>query len=294
MKPEARLEARLQDWLSLRPVLIHIYRDRVPVEGADITAPPGGNHFAWFLEHGSATVSSRGGTVSAHAGQWLIADPSARTQKFTTDARIISIQFQAKWPDGCQLFEEGLSLVLDDAEVPQLRREALSILEALEGVFDCYPTQVRRTLMPVEVYLAMQHRGLGFLVLLTQALLERGVAPSRVGQTDERLLAALRTLEHWPLEVPLEELDLVKTGALSLDHLARKFKAAFGLSPRKYIENRRLDFSRRMLAHSPMPVKEIASRIGFSSLSDFSTWFKRHHGLSPNQYRKTIGALGHA
>jgi len=293
MKPQAPLEAQLGDWLSLRPALIHIYRDRVPVEGADIVAPPGGNHYAWFLEEGGATVTSRGGTVNAHAGQWLVADPGARTQKFTPDARIISVQFEAKWPDGCQLFEEGLSVVFDDTERPELRREALSVLASLEGIFNCYPTRIRRTPLSVDLYLAMQHRGLGFLVLLTRALLDRGLAPSRVGQTDERLLAALRTLEHWPLDAPLESLDLVKAGALSHDHLARKFKAAFGLSPRKYIENRRLDFSRRMLAHSPVPVKEIASRTGFSSLSDFSTWFKRHHDLSPNQYRKAIVKLGH-
>lgn len=287
------LEARLGDWLSLRPALVHIYRDRVPVEGANIVALPGGNHFAWFLEEGEATVTANRRTVTARAGQWLIAAPGARTQKFSADARIISIQFQAKWPDGCQLFEEGLSLVVDDAEAPRLRTEALSVLEALEGVFDCYPTKIRLVPIPVDTYLTMQHRGLGFIVELARVLLARGLAPSRVGQTDERLLATLRTLEHWPLEAPLENLELVRSGALSLEHLSRKFKAAFGLSPRKYMENRRLDFARRMLAHSPMPTKEVASRLGFSSLSDFSTWFKRHHHVSPNQYRKVVGHLGH-
>lgn len=285
-------QARLEDWLSLRPALIHIYRGPVPKEGAHIKAPPGGNHYAWFLLQGAVTVTSNGETATAHAGEWLIAYPGLRTQQFTPDARIISVQFQAKWPDGCQLFEEGLSLVIPDADCPQLKREALHLLKKLGPVLNAYPTKIRHIPLSLETYLTMQHLGLGFLAILARALLMRGIAPPRVGKTDERLLAIMHILNRWPLQLPLEKARLVKTGSMSADHLARRFKAAFGLSPRKYLENRRLDFARRMLTHSAMPAKEIASELGFTSLSDFSTWFKRHHGIAPNPFRKKILQMG--
>jgi AraC-like DNA-binding protein len=41
-----------------------------------------------------------------------------------------------------------------------------------------------------------------------------------------------------------------------------------------------------MLAGTVVPIKEIAYNLGFTRLSDFSTWFRKHYGIAPRQFRE--------
>ena len=286
------VKARLEDWLSLRPAIVHVYEGAVAPTGRDARIPAGGNHFAWLLEKGSVTVIQNGRTVVADEGQWLIAYPGERQQKFSRGARIISLQFQARWPDGCNLFEQGLSLVLSANNHPGLEHEARLLLEAFRGVLPSDPIKIRQTPLSVEQYLMMQHRGLGFLTVLAGILIKEGLIPSRVGQTDERLLDSLRQLDSWPVNQPLEK-HLATSVGVSKGHLARRFQDAFGMTPGQYLENRRRDYARRLLGHSAVPVKEIAGNLGFRALADFSSWFKRAHRVSPRTYRRSVKDAGY-
>ncbi len=282
----------MEDWLSLRPAVIHIYRGAVPEEGANTAAARGGNHFAWLLERGSATVWSRGAATTAKAGEWLIADPGERYQLFTPDARIVSIHFQAKWPDGCQLFEEGLSLVLPSAEHPRLKQAALTLLRAMRGILPQAPAQIRATPLPVASYLEMQHLGLGFIATLAQALTGAGLIPSRAGRSDPRLLALWRELDRWPLHLPLDLARLAQQVGMGQDRLVRFFQQACGSTPRRYLEHRRLDFARRLIGHTAQPIKAIAFDLGFPAPADFTAWFKRMEGVAPNLYRQQASHSG--
>jgi len=288
-----KLRARLEDWLSLRPALVHVYEGPVAVAGRNSYSQAGGNHFAWLLLRGSVVVTNGGKTVRAEKGQWVIAYPGARRQDFTPGARIISIQFQAKWPDGCNLFEQGLSAVLQASAHPKLEKEARRLLDSVRGVLPKLQPRILGTPLTAEQYLSLQYHGLGFLTALTQSLSKEGLIPSRVGQTDERLLGALRQLDRWPLDHPFRESVLAKAHSLSPDHLARRFSEAFGASPTSYFENRRRDYARRLLGHSAVPIKEIAGNLGFRALADFSSWFKRAHGSSPRAFRSSQIAAGY-
>jgi AraC-like DNA-binding protein len=282
-----KLRARLEDWLSLRLALFHIYEGPVQLLGRNTFVPPGGNHYVWFLEEGSVSVSQEDRVVQATKGQWLLASPGGRRQDFSEDARIISIHFQAKWPDGCNLFEEGLSLVLENSAYPSLEREACILLNAMKRTLPYDWAKIIKTPLTVKQYLTFQHLGLGFLIALVEALDQEGIIPSRIGQTDERLLAVLRQLDNHPINLPLDESKLSRNNGLSNDHLSVRFREAFGLTPNCYMESRRRDYARRLLAHSAMPIKEIASNLGFRTLSDFSAWFKRKHSQSPREFRKS-------
>ncbi len=280
-----KLRARLVDWLSLRPALIHVYEGPVAAAGRNLQTPPGGNHFAWLLVRGSVVITQKHKITRAEEGQWLIVNPGVRKQVFAPGTEIVSVHFQAKWPDGCDLFDRGLSVVLPAAEHPRLEREARRLLRKFRGVLPRDPAQIRQTPLTVEQYLTLQHLGLGFIAALAEALEGLGVPPARIGQTDERLIAVLHQLDQWPLEQAFRETALAQANGLSTDHLVRQFRAAFGLSPTNYVGNRRRDYARRQLGHSAVPIKEIASRLGFRALADFSSWFKRAHGQSPRAFR---------
>lgn len=55
-----------------------------------------------------------------------------------------------------------------------------------------------------------------------------------------------------------------------------------------FLQRTRLDQVRLLLADDRLSVKEVASRLDFSSEFYFSHWFRRQTGLSPKRFRETL------
>jgi transcriptional regulator GlxA family with amidase domain len=81
---------------------------------------------------------------------------------------------------------------------------------------------------------------------------------------------------------------MAEVAYLSPHHFLRSFKLAFGVTPHQYLIGLRLDAARHALTTGTRSVSEICTEIGFESLGSFSWLFKKHYGLSPDQYRKKI------
>lgn len=80
--------------------------------------------------------------------------------------------------------------------------------------------------------------------------------------------------------------EIEKTG-FHPDYVRRCFKAETGRSPLAYLTNLRLSKAKQMLLESPHEtVSNIATQCGFQDSLYFSTCFKKHTGVSPQQYRK--------
>jgi AraC family transcriptional regulator len=69
-------------------------------------------------------------------------------------------------------------------------------------------------------------------------------------------------------------------------HLARRFRAEFGLSPGEYLRRCRLERARRWMRRSTSPLAEIAAAAGFVDQSHFTHAFRRAYGVSPAAYRR--------
>ena len=69
-------------------------------------------------------------------------------------------------------------------------------------------------------------------------------------------------------------------------YIAHTFKEAFGISPIKYLMERRVEESKYLLEETDLSIGQIGSIIGFSSSSHYSQAFRRSTNLSPNEYRK--------
>lgn len=73
---------------------------------------------------------------------------------------------------------------------------------------------------------------------------------------------------------------------VSTFHLVRIFKNRFGLTPREYVLNNRLQAAKNLLTCLTMKTVDIAFNCGFSSYTTFFTNFKKLSGLTPEEYRK--------
>jgi PAS domain S-box-containing protein len=78
----------------------------------------------------------------------------------------------------------------------------------------------------------------------------------------------------------------------SVSQFERVFRAAFGLSPARYVQKIRLQQTCRRLATTSDKIVEIAVSCGFYDHSHFTRSFKTDFGLSPGAYRKRQRAGG--
>ena len=80
--------------------------------------------------------------------------------------------------------------------------------------------------------------------------------------------------------------DLAKMSGLSVSHFERRFRLAFGSSPRQYLIRVRIENATRMLRETEKNITEVAQSCGFYDHAHFSRSFHRIMNMSPSAYRK--------
>jgi AraC-like DNA-binding protein len=89
-----------------------------------------------------------------------------------------------------------------------------------------------------------------------------------------------------------QEFDLKKfcrQNGWGYEHFRKVFRRHVGISPWQYRVRRRLDTACSMLRDSGRPIGDIASRLGYSSVYEFSAQFKKYIGISPLYFREGGG-----
>lgn len=88
------------------------------------------------------------------------------------------------------------------------------------------------------------------------------------------------------LEEPLRLSALAEFADMTDQQLSRQFKLSTGVSPTKYIIQRRIQRAKEMLEKGSTAIVEIAYATGFSSQSHLTETFKRHMGVPPGEYMR--------
>ena len=73
-------------------------------------------------------------------------------------------------------------------------------------------------------------------------------------------------------------------------HLRRVFLGSMGVSPKAYLDTRRLLLAKQLLTDSDLPVTEVAQAAGFASLRRFHASFLQQYRLNPGMLRSARGA----
>lgn len=86
---------------------------------------------------------------------------------------------------------------------------------------------------------------------------------------------------------PLQVADLARIADLSVARLHARFMAECGQTPMDYIRRRRLHMALDLLRKTPLPIGEIADRVGYTSQSAFAAAMLREFGASPGALRRS-------
>lgn len=82
--------------------------------------------------------------------------------------------------------------------------------------------------------------------------------------------------------------ELAAIAELSPYHFCRAFKAAVGEPPHRYQMRRRVERAKALLAEPSLSVTDVATAVGYNSLSRFSAVFRKATGHSPRTYRQIL------
>jgi AraC-like DNA-binding protein len=104
------------------------------------------------------------------------------------------------------------------------------------------------------------------------------LAPWRQRRAEDMLRAGLAG------GVSLDE--VARACNMSISQFGRTFKTTTGLTPHRWLVQRRVERAKDLLLRSPLPLVEIALDCGFSEQSHFTRTFTRLVGTSPGEWRR--------
>jgi AraC family transcriptional regulator len=121
--------------------------------------------------------------------------------------------------------------------------------------------------------------------LLAKYSIDRWRPPSKKPDLPyPRLKRVIDIIEaHFTETISLRE--LAAEACLSPFHFSRLFRQATGLSPHRFVTERRVQEAQRKLASGHSSLVEIALETGFGSQVNFIRTFRKSTGLTPGQYR---------
>jgi len=103
--------------------------------------------------------------------------------------------------------------------------------------------------------------------------------------TELRHLRRARDLIDRAYDQPLDVPALARAALMSPAHFSRRFRAAFGETPHRYVMTRRIERAKALLRRGDRSVTEVCMLVGATSLSSFINRFTELVGESPGAYR---------
>ncbi|WP_438445055.1 helix-turn-helix domain-containing protein [Gorillibacterium sp. sgz5001074] len=113
-------------------------------------------------------------------------------------------------------------------------------------------------------------------------------APPEAAQPGHKRSPEINRVTDWieaHFAEPIHLQQLSDMAGISIPHLHTLFKQITGQSPYQFIQARRLQESKILLASTQLPVREIARRSGFPDFGNFCRIFKTTSGITAQEFR---------
>lgn len=242
---------------------------------------------------GSGQFAQRGSKVAVERGDIVLAHRDSGTSWVATTKgwTFLFARFEpaCEWSPPNPFQPVGTGLFRAHTSLPMTRQR-------IEEAFQCLQNDLRRGVgnralqfLPSRANREPDQAGEWIrsqlmLATLAEIFLLIALDPCDTADLDPRIVDALDRMST-EMKAPHTVESLARHANLSPSRFAHLFAAETGVSPMRALREIRLQQSALELFHTDDSITAVASRNGFTSLSDFSRRFRRAFGVSPRQYR---------
>lgn len=244
-------------------VVVHLGPD------ARVMVTAGDARFDGRVESGAVSVIPAG---EASTWRYVGADRVEALYVFLAPAAVLSAAAACGLDEGLVALEATIAVVDE-----QLRHVGMSLLYELGDahlVGGLYADALAGALAAQLVK--------RYSVLRTAHLSRGGIAPRKLRRALELMSEGLGR------EGGVALADVAAAAGMSYFYFFRAFKRSMGVSPNRWVAERRVERAKRLLEDTSLPIAEIALRVGFASQSHFTTTFRRLAGSTPGAYRTLL------
>ena len=107
------------------------------------------------------------------------------------------------------------------------------------------------------------------------------------GSEKERFSPVLKYIES-NLSQKITNDDLCRLVYLNKIYFSNLFAKLFGVSPKQYVQQKRMMTAATMLVTTNKPIKEIAEEVGYYDDAYFNRSFTRFTHMTPREYRRML------
>lgn len=126
-----------------------------------------------------------------------------------------------------------------------------------------------------------------FLITIMRDYYENSVNSESTALSDTKIASVYSYISaHYIEKISLE--DLCFLFGLNKTSLCKKFKTEYGITILNYIIKLKINEAKALIREQKLSVTEISEKLGFNSIHYFCRQFKKHTGLSPKEYSKTV------
>ena len=241
-----------------------------------------------LLDEGSITTSlnvlRRGTEFDLHAGSMTLFNANLEVraqQRGSRNARRIVVDV-----DVATLAHHGL--FDDDLVSARLRTDCEFSDPSLAAVLREMTNEIRRGCPNGALF--AESLSVGVLLHLCRTRGTRSVPAAREsGKLSTAQWARVNELIVNELDSDLSLTALSNALGLSKPHFVRLFRRTAGISPHRYVMQKRVERARKLIVASEIPLVEIASEAGFSSQSHLNHLFQKAYGITPGDARRHSG-----
>lgn len=212
-------------------------------------------------------------------GSFVYRPPDTMLRSRLTAGRYIQIlQSPGTYDDLALQMVRGGVLRLEPryaAEDPQVAQLVTTIArEIAGGAFDHILADALNTALAVRI---------------VRCIVEPGaLAPLPAGGLSNDRLRRVSDYIETHLADPLNLERIADIACLSTYHFCRSFKQATGVTPHRYVVQRRLERAKTLMRRTDRPLGLIAQEAGFTDQSHLTAVFRRETGLTPGRFRLAV------
>lgn len=143
-----------------------------------------------------------------------------------------------------------------------------------------------------QLYDVCSSMAISVLLLINQLLLSRDRHQIRTSASNSDVI--VDKIKHYldtHYTKPLSLESISKALNMTPNYVSHAFKAKMNISPIHYLLYRRFGEAQSLLMNTELTMAEISDLLGFSNPAHFSAMFKKHVGLSPVQYKRSIDLM---